>query len=105
MKTLKNFFQLLRRCFLGLLIAYWVIFIFYTAEKFVTGGSSAVIGWYQHIDSSPVHRGDGWIFAKWSWEKFLAGQVVTLAITVALYFAGRQPKRMLRKEDDSLSPD
>jgi hypothetical protein len=104
MKTLKTFFQLLRRCLLGLLIAYWVIFIFYTAEKFVTGGSSAVVGWYKHIDSSLVHRGDGWFFAKWSWKKFLAGQFATIAITLALYFAGRQSKPMPRNQDDSLSP-
>lgn len=45
MKTLKIIFQLLRRCLMGLFLAYWVIFILYTAEKFVTGGSSAVVGW------------------------------------------------------------
>jgi hypothetical protein len=39
MKAFKIIFQLLRRCLLGLFIAYWVVFVFYTAEKFVTGGS------------------------------------------------------------------
>ena len=105
MKMAKIIFQLLRRFLLGLLIAYWVVFVFYTAEKFLTGGSSAVVGWYEHIDSSLVHRGDGWFLTKWSWGKFLAGQFATLAITLALYFAGRQSKGMPRNQGGSLSPD
>jgi hypothetical protein len=44
MKALKIIFQLIRRCLMGLFVAYWVIFIFYTVEKFITGGSSAVVG-------------------------------------------------------------
>jgi len=70
MKMFKIIFQLLRRCLLGLFIAYWVVFVFYTVEKFLTGGSSAVVGWYEHIDSSLVHQGDGWFLTKWSWGKF-----------------------------------
>jgi hypothetical protein len=75
---------------MGLFIAYWVIFIFYTVEKFVTGGSSSVVGWYRHIDSSIVQQGDGLFFAKWSWEKFLVRQFAILAITLALYFVERR---------------
>jgi hypothetical protein len=93
MKTLKIIFQLLRRCLMGLFIAYWVIFIFYTVETFVTGGSSAVVGWYRHIDSSLVQRGDGWFLTKWSWEKFLAKTFAILAITLALYFVERRRGR------------
>ena len=100
MKTLKIIFQLLRRCLMGLFIAYWVIFIFYTVEKFVTGGSSAVVGWYRHIDSSFVQRGDGWFLTKWSWETFLVRQLAILAITLALYFVERRSKRMPRNQDD-----
>jgi hypothetical protein len=100
MKALKIIFQLLRRCFMGLFVAYWAILIFYTLEKFVTGGSSAVVGWYMHIGSSLVHRGDGWFLTTWSWEKFLAKQFANLAITLALYFAGRRSKRMPRNQDD-----
>jgi hypothetical protein len=100
MKTLKIIFQLLRQCLMGLFIAYWVIFIFYTVEKFVTGGSSAVVGWYRHVDSSVVPRGDGWFLTKWSWEKFLAKQFAILAITLALLFVERRSKRMPRNQDD-----
>jgi len=100
MKTFKIIFQLFRRCLMGLLIAYWVIFIFYTIEKFATGGSSAVVGWYQHIGSSIVQRCDGWFLTKWSWEKFLANQFAILAITLALYFVERRSKRMPRNQDD-----
>ena len=53
---------LIRHCLMGLFVAYWVIFIFYTVEKFITGGSSAVVGWYRHIDSSVLQRGDGCFF-------------------------------------------
>lgn len=75
MLTFKIIFQLLRRGLMGIFIAYCVIFIFYTVEKFATGGSSAVVEWYKHIDSSPlVQRGEGWFLPKWSWEKFLAKQ-------------------------------
>jgi hypothetical protein len=35
MKTFKMFFQLLRRCLLGLFIAYWVVFVSYTAGSFL----------------------------------------------------------------------
>jgi hypothetical protein len=97
MKTLKMFFEMLRRVLLGLFIVYWVVSIFYTAEKFFTGGSSAVVGWYKHIDSSLVARGEGWFLTKWSWKRFLAGQFANLAITMALHFAGRQSKRMPQK--------
>jgi len=100
MKTLRIIFQLLRRCLMGLFIAYWVIFIFYTVEKFVTGGSNAVVGWYRHIDSSVVQRGDGLFFTKWSWEKFLVRQFAILAITLALYFVERRSKRLARNQDD-----
>jgi hypothetical protein len=100
MKTLKIIFRLLRRCLMGLFIAYWVIFIFYTVEKFVTGGSSAVVGWYRHTDSSVVQRGDGWFLTKWSWETFLIRQFAILAITLALYFVERRSKRMPRNQDD-----
>ena len=67
MKTFKSILRLLRRCLMGLFIAYWVIFILYTVEEFVTGGSSAVVHWYKHIGSSIVQRGDGWFIPKWSW--------------------------------------
>jgi hypothetical protein len=100
MKTLKIIFQLFRRCLMGLFIAYWVIFIFYTIEKFVTGGSNAVVGWYRHTNSSVVQRGDGWLLSKWSWEKFLAQQFAILAITLALYFVERRSKRMPQNQDD-----
>jgi hypothetical protein len=86
---------------MGLFIAYWVIFIFYTAEEFVTGGSSAVVHLYKHIGSSPiVQRGDGWFIPKWSWEKFLAKQFAILAITLALYFVERRSKRMPQNQGD-----
>jgi hypothetical protein len=101
MKTFKVVFQLSRRCLMGLFIAYWVIFIFYTVAKFVTGGSSAVVEWYKHIDSSPlVQRGEGWFLTKWSWEKFLAKRFAILAITLALYFVERRSRPMPRNEDD-----
>ena len=97
---LKIFFRLLRRCLIGLLIAYWVIFTFYTGEKFVAGGSGAVVGWYRHIDSSVVHRGDGWRLSKWSWETFLVIQLAILAVTLTLYFVERRSKRMPRNHDN-----
>jgi phosphotransferase system glucose/maltose/N-acetylglucosamine-specific IIC component len=100
MKTLKIVLRLLRSCLLGLLIAYWVIFIFYTVEKSITGGSSAVVAWYKHIDSSVVQRGDGWFLTKWSWEKFLVRQFAILAITLALYFIARRSKRIQRNQYD-----
>ena len=68
--NVENIFRLLRRCLLGVFIGYWLILIFYTAEKFVTGGSSVVVGWYMHIDASPVHQGDGWTFTQWRWGTF-----------------------------------
>ena len=100
MKTLKIIFQLLRRCLMGLFITYWVIFIFYTVEEFVTGGSNAVVGRYRHIDSPVVQRGDGWFLRKWTWEKFLVRQFAIFAITLALYFVERRSKRMPRNQDD-----
>src|ERR1700735_538186 len=98
MKTFKIIFQVLRRCLTGLLIAYWMIFIFYTFGKFVTGGSSAVVGWYRHIDSWSVQRGDGWLVTNWSRETFLARQFAILTVTLALYFVERRSRRMLRKQ-------
>jgi membrane protein implicated in regulation of membrane protease activity len=86
---------------MGLFITYVGIFIFYTAEEFVTGGSSAVVGWYMHIDSSLVRRGDGWFLTKWSWEKFLVQQFAILAVTLALYFAERRSKRVPRNQEDN----
>jgi hypothetical protein len=96
MKALKIIFQLIRRCLIGLFVGYWLIFIFYTVEKFITGGSSAVVGWYRHIGSSVVQRGDGWFFTEWSWEKFLVQQFAILAITLALYFFEQRSRRMSR---------
>jgi hypothetical protein len=100
MKAFKIILQLLRRSLMGLFMAYWVIFIFYTVVKFVTGGSSAVAGWYRHTNSSVVQRGDGWFLSKWSWEKFLAQQFAILAITLTLYFVERRSKRMPQNQDD-----
>ena len=81
---------------MGLFIGYWLIFIFYTAERFVTGGSSAVVGWYMHIDASPVRRVDGWVFAQWSWGKFLGRQLAILGITLALCLVERRSRRVAR---------
>jgi hypothetical protein len=78
MTAFKIIFRLLRRCLMGLFIVYWLIFICYTTEKFVTGGSAAVVGWDMHIGTSLVHRGDGWVFTQWSWGTFLARQFAIL---------------------------
>ncbi len=100
MKTLKIIIQVLRRSLLGLLIAYWVIFICYTVEKFITGGSSSVVGWYGHIDASVLHRGDEWYLAKWSWETFLVKQLAILAITLSLHLFEQRSKRMPGNQDN-----
>jgi hypothetical protein len=94
MTALKIIFRLLRRFLMALLIVYWLIFICYTTEKFVTGGSAAVVSWYMHIDTSPVHRGDGWFFTQWSWGKFLARQFAILGITLALCLVERRSRRV-----------
>jgi len=84
-----NFFvfkMALRLLLLGLawfLTLYWGIFISYTTMHLVTGGPSAVVGWYKHISGAP--------FQHWSWGKFLAGQIAIFAITLALcYFEWRR---------------
>ena len=74
-----------------LLIAYWVVFIGYTITYWITGGPSAVVGWYKHISIPPFH-----VDAPLKWEKFLGGQVAILAITVALWFFGRRPTDLAR---------
>jgi hypothetical protein len=96
MTIFKIIFRLLLRCLMGLFIGYWLIFIFYTAEKFVTGGSSALVGWYMHIDASPVHQGDGWFFTQWSWGTFLGRQFAILGVTLALCLMERWSRRVPR---------
>ena len=86
MKTLTMIIRLVRRRLIWILTAYWVTFAFYTAEKFLTGGSVSVVSWYEHIASSFVRRGDAWFLTPWSWNKFLAQQATILAVTLALYF-------------------
>ncbi len=81
MNSLKMIFRLLRRGLIWLLIAYWVVFVGYTIMHLVTGGPGAVVVWYRHIAKMPF---------QWNWGVFLAGQIVILAITVALCFFGRQ---------------
>jgi len=93
MTALKAIFCLLRRCLMGLFIGYWLILICYTAEKFATGGSNAVVGWYMHIDASPEQ-----VFAQWSWAKFLGRQLALLGITSALFFVELRSKRTLAPE-------
>lgn len=80
MKALKIIFQLLRRCLMGLFVAYGVIFIFYTVEKFVTGGSSAVVVVYAYrLIACPARR---WVVLDdMELGKFLAKQFANLAIT------------------------
>src|SRR5262249_46650379 len=85
--------RLLRRGLLALLIGYWLIFLLYTVERFVTGGSSAIAAWYMHISLRIVPRGDGWILEQWSWGKFLARQFVLFGITLVLCLVERQSRR------------
>ena len=98
MNILKMILRLLRRCLMWIFVAYWVIFIFYSFEELITGGSSAVVEWYKHIGSSLVHRGDGWFLTPWSWGEFLAQQVAILAITLGLYFFERRYAKHRRVE-------
>jgi hypothetical protein len=81
MNSLKMMFRLLRRGLIWLLIAYWVVFVSYTIMHLITGGPGAVVVWYRHIARMPF---------QWNWGVFLGGQIVILAITVALCFFGRQ---------------
>jgi hypothetical protein len=86
MNILKILIRLARRCLLGILITYWLVFIFFTIEKLFTESSSSVVRWYRHIDSSVVQRGDAWYLSTWNWKIFLARQVAALAITLTLFF-------------------
>lgn len=81
MSTLKMIIRLLQRGLMWLLVAYWVVFVGYTIMHLVSGGPSAVIVWYRHIAKMPF---------KWNWGTFLGGQVVILAITMALGFSVRK---------------
>jgi hypothetical protein len=82
MNSFKMIFRLLRRGLFWLLIAYWVVFVSYSIMHLITGGRGGVVMWYRHIARAPF---------QWNWSVFLAGQMVIVAITVALYFFGRRP--------------
>jgi hypothetical protein len=99
MTIFKTIFRLLRRCLMALFIGYWLIFIFYTAEKFVTGGSSAAVDWYMPIDASPVRQGDGWVFTQWRWGTFPGRQFAILGITLALCLMEVRSRRVPRNSE------
>jgi hypothetical protein len=86
MNFLKLIARLLRRGFLWLFLAYWMMFIGYTVTNFVVGGSSEVVRWYEHIDRNSLQ----W---NWSWKRFLARQLLILAITLTLWFFARRSAR------------
>ena len=97
---IKTIIRLLRRSLLAILFGYWLIFRCYTAERFVTGGSSAVVGWYKHISASPNALRDGWHFVPWSWGRFLAAQLAIFGATLALCLVERsQGRRGIRTID------
>lgn len=81
MRFYRLILQVLRRALLYLLLAYWVVFGGYTLKYMVTGGLAAVIVWYRHISRAPF---------EWHWAAFLAGQILLLIVTVALYLRGRR---------------
>lgn len=81
MNTFKAILRVLRRSLMWVLIAYWVIFVSYSMMHLITGGPGAVVVWYRHIARAPF---------QWNWEMFLAGQMLILAATVAVYFFERR---------------
>lgn len=92
MEVLVILRELLRfscRLLFAFLMAYWVIFVFYSIEKLIVGGPDAVVGWYQDV-SSPLtsiddgRGGVGFRVEPWSLWSFLMRQLVVLAITAAL---------------------
>jgi len=89
----------LRRVFIWLLGAYWLVFIGYTIKNLVAGGPGAVVGWYKHISHMP-----GLSF-RWDWRVFLIQQVVMLAITLMLWFFGRRPSGIGDRRDVSSFPN
>ena len=93
MAAFKSTFRLLRRCLTGLLVGYWLVFFFYTAEKFVTGGSSAVVSWYKHVGISLTHQGDAWVLSPWSWGIFVSRQFALFGVTLALCLMEYRSKR------------
>jgi len=74
---------LFRRCLLWLLAFYWVAFVGFSIRYLVAGGPTAVVVWYRHISEAPFR----W---QWHWGTFLAGQVIVLAVTLALWMFGRR---------------
>jgi hypothetical protein len=77
------------RLLVAFLVAYWVIFAFYSIEQLIVGGPQEVVGWYQHISSRLIPTNDGrggvgFRVEPWGLGAFLARQVLVLTITVAL---------------------
>lgn len=87
--TLRKLLHFACRLSFAFLVAYWVIFAFYSIEKLIVGGPQELVGWYQHISSPLISTNDGrggvgFRVLPWGLGTFLARQALVLAITVAL---------------------
>jgi hypothetical protein len=79
----------------AVLVAYWAVFMFYTAEKEMMGGPQAVVAWYRHIGTYIQGGPGGTVYiSPWSAVRFLMQQSVLMAITVGLWFGvGRKLRK------------
>jgi hypothetical protein len=80
--------RLLAVLLFAVLMGYWVIFVFYTMERGITGGPQAVLVWYEHFGTQVQSGPNGTFYIRpWSAPRFLMQQSVVLAVTVGLWFA------------------
>ena len=78
LKLLRAACRFIVRCFFGLFVGYWAIFLLYTIKNLAEGGPKWVMAWYAHVST------EGYALPQtpWDWRVFVFRQCVILILTI-----------------------